>query len=144
MSRFAVTGMVLVLVMALMIISLSGIDSPDRITGFAASGSKGQAETTLPSTYSVVPISKLSPDYSFSEYPSLVSEAKRLVSKCRGKENVTGCLETYLKRGWSIAGSEETVYLFNVKGSQKLKIYDAAEKNVVEKAVLYRFALDFS
>jgi hypothetical protein len=143
MSRFAITGMALVLLMALMIISISGIDSQDKLTGFAVSEEKTQPEN-LPSTYSIVPVSKISINYTFSEYPKLVSEAKRLVAKCAGNENVTGCLDTYLKRSWSIAGNESSIYRFDVAGAEKLPAYDEAEKKIVDKPVIYRLALDFS
>jgi hypothetical protein len=146
MSRFAITGMVLVLLMALMIISLSGIDSQDKLTGFASlNGKDGTTPAeNLPSTYSVIPISEISIDYSFSEYPQLVTEAKRLVSKCAGRENVTECLDIYLKRGWSVAGNEGNIYKFDVTGSQKLPMHDETEHKIVEKELTYKLALDFS
>jgi hypothetical protein len=143
MARFAVTGMVLVLLMALMVISLSGIDSQDKITGFVAVEKAGSA-VGLPSTYSVVPISRLSLNYTLSEYTRLVTEAKRLVVKCASRDNVTDCLDIYLKKGWSIAGNEGNIYKFDVAASQKLPMYDEAEQKIVEKELTYRLALDFS
>jgi hypothetical protein len=146
MSRFAITGMVLVLLMAIMIISLSGIDSQDKLTGFVSLGGKDDPSQAgnLPSTYSFVPISRISIDYSFSDYPKLVTEAKRLVMKCAGRENVTECLDIYLKRGWTIAGNGGNIYKFEVIGAQKLPQYDETESKIVEKELIYKLALDFS
>ena len=143
MSRFTITGMAMVLLIALMIISLSGIDSSDKITGFAASGT-GEQIGNLPLTYSVVPASRISLNYTFSEYAKIVTEAKRLVARCAGKDNVAGCLDIYLKTGWSIAGNDGAIYKFDVTGSHKLPIYDEAENRIMVKEITYRFALDFS
>jgi len=143
MSKFAVAGMVFVLLLVLMIISISGIDSQDKLTGFVTVA-EPEPSPGLPSTYSVVPISRIGLNYSFADYPKLVTEAKRLVTKCAGKDNVTGCLDIYLKKGWSIAGSEGNIYKFDATGSQRLPMYDETEAKMVERELTYRLALDFS
>lgn len=139
-----VFGMVLVLVAALAILTLNGSVSQNQMTGLV-SGFITRDMTNITTVYSVAHVTRVQADYGFEEYGKMVAGARDLVEKCRAlEEDTLLCINDNLEPGWVVLGNEGTYYLFGVASSYKTREYDPTQGKVVEKGILYRFALDFS
>ena len=143
-ERYLVLGMAAILIASFLIL-LMPAERENPLTGMASASERNIAETgDVRTTYSVIHITRIETGYRFSEYEELSESAKELVDDCRGSSDIASCIASDMESGWTMVGSDGTVCLFEVTGSQNQRVYDEAEKKIIEKPLLYKFALDFS
>jgi hypothetical protein len=135
--------MAMVMLMALILLSSVRWDS-FGITGFQVAEPEPRDYRGLSSVYSVVPLTRITVDYSFSEYAEIVADAKELITQCAGSTTLEDCVTSHLPSGWTMEGEDGPYVMFSVKSAYKLPQYDEATQKVEYKEIEYRFALDFT
>ncbi len=144
-ERHLVVGMAAVLLAALSIIALSDFWGENLITGMLTDpfGSEMEGTSML---YSVVHLKKVQMAYGLEEYEEMTYYARMLVDTCRGlpEQELTLCIYDNLQPNWNLAGNDGPYYMFDVASSYYTWEYDPVYQKIMERGILYRFALDFS
>ncbi len=145
--KSAVIGMVMLLVITLLIIFSLNSTSGSKITGmFVIEPDTPLAD--INSIYSLVPLFEVNIDYSFDEYGKIENQARALLYHCRGSDpnlvNICVKDEITTMHGWNLVENQDFLYKFDVEGQKEIPLYDEQTKKMENKAVTYKFALDFS
>jgi hypothetical protein len=146
-QKSSILGMGMLFAIALLMIFSLNNPSGSKLTGMFVIEPDTKLED-INSTYSLVPLFETTADYSLGEYDTIISQAKVLISQCRGTDpvivNTCVTAEIATQHGWTIVERQDFMYKFNVEGKNEIPLYDEVSKKLENKPVIYMFALDFS